>query len=291
MLVPNIRAVAACLVLIGAATLTATVTATPAQSAASTPPVAVSISNTRVVTMPTTVQPGVNTFRVTTANKRGSSFQLVMPADGYTPAAAARDIEKGLDGGNVNAIKRFEANITLSGGVTVNGGGSSKVILDLEPGAYWALDTNTNDPDKFFAFTVEGADTGNVMPAGDATLRAVQDAKWAPKPASIPSKGLLTFKNKASKNHFIAMAKLKKGMTYQDFKKWFAAAIQGPPPGPSPVNFDIGLDSGALSPGHSETFKYNLPKGDYVMLCFWPDASMGGMPHAFMGMHRAITLK
>ena len=43
-------------------------------------------------------------------------------------------------------------------------------------------------------------------------------------PASIPNKGLMTFKNKASQNHFIVMAKLKKGMTYQDFKKWFAAS-------------------------------------------------------------------
>jgi hypothetical protein len=87
------------------------------------------------------------------------------------------------------------------------------------------------------------------------------------------------------------MAKLKKGMTYQDFKKWFASSMDGPPSGPSPVNFGIGMDSGVLSPGHSATFKYNLPKGDYVMLCFWPDASMGGMPHAFMGMTRGITLK
>ena len=158
------------------------------------------------------------------------------------------------------------------------------------PGTYWALDTSTSDPDKFFAFTVAGADTGNVMPEADATIKAVQDAKWAGKPESIPNKGLMRFKNAASQNHFIVMAKLKKGKTYRDFKKWFAAAQDGPP-GPSPVNFEIGLDSGVVSPGHSATFRYNLPKGDYVMLCFWPDAKMGGMPHAFMGMHRAITLK
>jgi len=167
----------------------------------------------------------------------------------------------------------------------------NKLVVDLPAGDYWALDINTNDPDKFFAFTAAGADTGNVMPESDATLRAVQDTTWANNPASIPNKGLMTFKNKASQNHFIVMYKLKKGMTYQDFKKWFASSMDGPPSGPSPVNFEVGMDSGALSPGHSATFKYNLPKGDYVMLCFWPDASMGGMPHAFMGMTRGITLK
>ena len=284
--VPKIRAVATSLALIGAATLTAAATAAPAQSAASTPPVAVSISNTRVVTMPTTIQPGVNTFKVTTANKRGSYFQLAQAAAGYTAADASRDIEKGLDGGNVKAIKRFEANVTLFGGMFVTKDKAGKLVVDLAPGDYWALDTNTNEPGKFFAFTVAGLDTGNVMPEADATIKAVQDTKWANKPESIPNKGLLTFKNAASQNHFISMAKLKKGATYKDFKEWFASE-QGPPP----VNFAVTLDSGVVSPGHSATFKYNLPKGNYVMLCFWPDASMGGMPHAFMGMHRPITLK
>ncbi len=162
--VPTIRAVLASLALVAAATLTATATAVPAQSAASTPAVAVSISAKRVVTMPTTVQPGVTTFTVTTANKDGSGFQLVRAAAGYTAADAARDIDKGLDGGNVQAIKRFEANVTLLGGMAVNKDKPSKLIVDLDAGDYWALDINTNDPDKFFAFTVAGADTGNVDP-------------------------------------------------------------------------------------------------------------------------------
>jgi len=272
---------------VGAVVLGAAGAAAPAQSAAATAPVAVSISATRVVTMPTAVQPGVNIFRVTSAAKRGSSFQLAQPAPGYTVAEAARDIEKGLNGGNVKALKRFEANVTLLGGAVADD--TAVVVVDLDPGTYWAVDTNTNDPDKFFTFTAEGADTGRVMPEADATIKAVQDTTWARKPASIPHKGLLKFKNAATQNHFIAMVKLKKGKTYRDFKKWFAASENGPS-GPSPVNFEVGLDSGVLSPGHSAEFRYNLPKGDYVMLCFWPDASMGGMPHAYMGMHRAITL-
>ena len=287
--VPKIRAVATSLALVGAATLTATVTAAPAQSAATTSPVVVSISATRVVTMPTTIQPGVNTFRVTTANKRGSGFQLVRPAPGYTAAEASRDIEKGLNGGNLKALKRFEANVTLLGGMRVSRDKPGKLVVDLDAGSYWALDTNTNDPAKFFPFTVEGVDTGNVMPEAGAPIKARLDTTWASKPESIPNKGLMRFKNAATQNHFIAMVKLKKGKTYRDFKEWFLAD-QGPS-GPSPVNFGIGIDSGVVSPGYSATFRYNLPKGHYVMLCFWPDAKMGGAPHAFMGMHRAITLK
>ncbi len=288
--VPRIRAVVMSLAFVAAGSMTGTVTAASAQSAAATPPVQVGISAKRVVTMPTTIQPGVNTFKVTTANKRGSFFHLLQAAAGYSAADALRDIEKGLDGGNVKAIKRFEANVTLLGGVLVTKDKAGKVVVALDAGDYWAVDLDTSDPDKFFAFTVAGLDTGNTMPEAGATLKAVQDTKWASKPESIPNKGLLRFKNAASQNHFIVMAKLKKGMTYKDFKKWFAVAVDGPA-GPSPLNFEIGMDSGVVSPGRSATFKYNLPQGNYVMLCFWPDAKMGGMPHAFMGMHRAITLK
>jgi hypothetical protein len=39
------------------------------------------------------------------------------------------------------------------------------------------------------------------------------------------------------------------------------------------------------------TMRYSLSHGHYVLLCWWPDAEMGGMPHAFMGMFRGITLK
>ena len=164
---------------------------------------------------------------------------------------------------------------------------AATLVVDLDPGNYWALDVAGQD-NKFFAFTVSGVDTGNTMPTAP-TLKAKKATTWAPSPKSIPHKGLLTFKNTSSNNHFVELAQLKKGKTYQDFKAWFAAIQEGAG-GPEPFT-DVSLDSGILSPGYSAVFNYRLPKGKYVMFCFWPDASMGGMEHAFMGMHRPITLK
>ena len=57
------------------------------------------------------------------------------------------------------------------------------------------------------------------------------------------------------------------------------------------MDFSKSLSIGVVSPGLSETVDYKLPKGNYVMLCFWPDATMHAMPHAFMGMIREIKLK
>ena len=249
--------------------------------------VSVSITAAHNVVMPTTIQPGVNQFRVTTEAKQ-SGFQLVQLAAGYTLDQAIADIDAGLEKGKIPALKRFEANVTLMGGATVPSGKIGKVTVDLAPGNYYAADIERNRPSAFTAFTVAGADTGAVMPAGP-TLKAVESASWAKRPKTIDHKGMLTFKNFSSQNHFVGLVKLAKGKTAKDFKAWVDAAMQGEE-GPPPVDFRVSYDSGVVSPGQTVAMNYKLPKGNYILACFWPDASMGGMPHAFMGMYRGIKL-
>ena len=81
------------------------------------------------------------------------------------------------------------------------------------------------------------------------------------------------------------MTKMTKGATLADVKE-FLMTEEGPPP----VDFSKSFDSAVISPGHDLTVQYKLPAGTYALLCFWPDASMGGMPHASMGMVRTIKL-
>ncbi len=249
-------------------------------AAAATP---VSISGTRRITMATTVQPGVNEFEVTSA--KGSSFQIIQLHDGYTVEEAERDVKKGLDRGKLKQLRRFEANVTLVGGVGSVPGKKARTWVDLAPGSYIALDARARtNAAKWFAFTAAGEDTGGVMPEG-ATVKAVRSASWSKKPASIPHRGTMIFKNRASQNHFIVMVKMKKGATIQDVKE-FLMTEEGPPP----ISFKRVLDSAVISGGQTVAFDYRLPKGTYAMMCFWPDASMGGMPHALMGMLRTIKL-
>jgi hypothetical protein len=280
-------ALAASITLVAGGGLVGAAGASSTTSRSQAAPVAVTIDSQRVLTMPATVQPGVNEFQVTSA--KPSSFQIVQPAEGYTPEQAAADVKNGLDKGNVKAIKRFERNITLLGGGTSKPDSPASVWVDLAVGTYWALDVNNGKASAFVPFTVSGADTGATMPNGPK-LKAVKSTTWARKPASIPKKGLLTFKNFSDSNHFIVMAQMKPGKTIKDLRAWVRAAMKGEE-GPPPMNFRNGLDSAVLSPGHTMAFNYSLPKGTYGVLCFWPDASMGGMPHAFMGMIRTIKLK
>ncbi len=287
MFVRRISALAGGLVLLAGALTGGTAHA--ALDSSSSGLVTVSITAAHNVVMPTAVQPGVNTFRVTTEAKH-SGFQLVQFAAGYTLDQAIDDIDKGLDkGSSVKALKRFEANSTLLGGVFVMAGTVGKLTVSLPPGSYYAADIDRNRPSAFTAFTVAGADTGATMPAG-STVRAVKSTSWAKSPKSIPHKGMLTFENFSSNNHFVGLVKLKPGKTVEDFGAWIDAQMAGQN-GPPPVNFGQTFDGGVVSAGHTVAMNYRLSRGNYVLACFWPDASMGGMPHAFMGMYRGIKVK
>jgi hypothetical protein len=233
--------------------------------------------------MPSVIAPGVNTYKITTT-KRSAFFQVIALASGYTVEQAQADVE-GLEKNRLKALRRFEANATLLGGVTATRDKAGKLVLDLDAGSYYALETNRGNA-PWTPFTVAGADTGASLPAG-ATLKAVDSARWAKKPASIPHAGWLRFRNRSDQNHFVVLVKLAEGKTLDDFATW----IENEASGPAPVEFRAGFDSGVLSPGHDMAMKYRLPRGSYVLTCFWPDASMKGAPHAFMGMYRGVTVR
>ena len=124
------------------------------------------------------------------------------------------------------------------------------------------------------------------------TIQAINAVDWSANPKSIPVKGTLKFKNSSEDNHFVGMARLKDGKTMADFDAWIKKAASGQNPGPDPVDGSAPeIDTGVLSPGKSMAQKYKLIPGTYVIICWWPDADMDNMPHAFMGMYRGITVK
>ena len=51
-----------------------------------------------------------------------------------------------------------------------------------------------------------------------------------------------------------------------------------------------GMETGSLSPGQQHDGGLRPAPGQYVVMCFFPDPKMDGMPHAFMGMLEMIHL-
>jgi hypothetical protein len=284
---PALRLTAATAGVILAATGLAVVTSSPATAeAGDTTKVKVTKRNT--VDMPTKLAPGVHRFVVRSVGFSG--FQLVRPAPGYTKRELARDVATGFEG-NVKAFKRFERNVDLIGGVSADSGQKGVMWAELERGTYWAFDT---DPERFLAskmltVRVRGASVGGALPA-TPTLTASGVASWAEDPTSIPASGKVTLRNESDANHFFGVAKLKAGRTMADVDAFVEAIMNDENPGKSPLRFGVGFESGAVGPGGTMTMKYDLPPGEYVMVCFWPMPEHDMMPHMFMGMYRQLTI-
>src|SRR4029078_2361359 len=66
--------------------------------------------------------------------------------------------------------------------------------------------------------------------------------------------------------------------------KAYADKVDGPPPGDGLGGIT------AMIPGATEYFTANLTPGNYVMICFVPDAK-DGKPHSDHGMVKEFTVK
>jgi hypothetical protein len=259
------------------------------------PTVKVFITSHHDVRMRTNLRPGVHRFAISSGGS--ASFQVVKPRAGYTKAELSRDVNASLNATaqpNLTALKRFERNVTLLGGMPSDPSERGVFWVRLPAGKYFVADTNAHvqRASKILTVWVHGPRLGAAMPRVVGNVRAINEADWAATPKTIPTSGRLGFTNASEDNHFIDMERLASGKTMADFKAWIEKASKGEDAGPPPIDEQAKvLDTGVVSPGHRMVLHYSLPAGNYVMLCWWPDAEMGGLPHAFMGMYRGITVQ
>ena len=243
------------------------------------------VQRNNIVRMDTTLTAGLKRFVVRSAGEAG--LQLIRPAAGYTKAEAVQDLVNGLFRGRMRAMKRFERNTTFYGGVYSDVEKPARMWVNLPAGTYWAIDTNDETPTarEVRTFRVSGAGS-SASPSADAVIRAVGSMDWAKSPRAIPARGKLTFRNDSIQDHHLIMARLTRGTTMAEFTEWVESGMDSPPP----VHMNGGFDTGVISPGIEMTTRYALRPGRYVMVCFWPDTTMDGMPHIMMGMYRGIRV-
>ncbi len=238
------------------------------------------------VRMPTHLRAGMREFVINAATH--SSFQLAKPRPGYTKRMAVRDISAGLAGRNVDvrALRRLEHHMRFLGGVNAGPKHMNQMWRTMHTGKVWAVETTGHaSANKILTVHVTGTAMPTVPLVSSGHVRAVGMTRWAKMPRSIPSTGVLAFQNHSTDNHIMVMAKLAKGKTIRDVRKWVNGGAQGPPP------FGRGgFSFGGLSPNSQMAATYSQPAGKYAILCFWPDADHGGEPHFLMGMYRGITL-
>jgi len=240
------------------------------------------------LTFPSKIRPGLRTIKITTTQKEEVSFWR--PKAGYTVDQMVNDANAAFGPEtDLTALNRIYNKVAILGGIVAGPNNPGVMLLNLPAAHYYVLvlPHGAFSADILHPLIVSGEPTGSSTTYTN-TLTAMTDTWWDRTPKSIPSKGLLKFKNTAKSWHFVEIDRLAPGKTYADFKKWIDDIKHGQGGPPPLTGYSYG--QGVVSPGHAYGFKYKIPPGKYVVMCWMPDR-MTGMPHVFMGMSRPLTVR
>jgi hypothetical protein len=229
------------------------------------------------------------------AKKADADIDIASFKKGYTFADFKADIsafgasygKNGLPSkAGLKHLNHAVGNTTLYGGLDADAGTAIRGTVVLPKAGTYYLYNDTNVPADPEKLTVTGPPVVRANPHSSATVKAVNGERFGGA-TSLPAKGTITFKNASTDSpHFLVLIHVKEGTTRQQVIKFLESGSSGNPPWA--LRGDISTD--VISPGLAQTLTYNLPKGEYVELCFFPDLQTG-MPHALMGMVGIVHLK
>ncbi len=221
------------------------------------------------------------------------AFTLVNDGPGIHHAAVVR-LDSGKTAGDLIAALEHPGPIPawavmFGGPNAVGAGASSNATLSLTPGDYAIVcfvDVPGGVPHftkgMFRALTVTASTGATAAPVADDSITMVEYGFQLAKPLTV---GHHTFAvaNAGVQPHELELVKLAPGKTAEDMVAWFAKE-EGPAPGEP-------LGGASLeSPGKTTYFTADLTAGNYLLICFVPDAK-DGKPHFMHGMMQTITLQ
>lgn len=157
-----------------------------------------------------------------------------------------------------------------------------EVVYDLEPGDYVAVLLHDGPP--VVGSFVAGEPSGAAAPEADFTAQLADFAFIIPD--SIPT-GPHTWhiENVGEQWHEMLIMQLPEGTTVEDLLAILAEQEQaGPPP------FDMVNWWAPMGAGKQAWFTWDLPAGEYTVICFLPDIAGDMAPHAAHGMVRTLTV-
>jgi len=235
------------------------------------------------------IQPGKTLFKVYRGHG-GGEMQLLRLKPGYSLQQAGKDFGATFQG-DVKAIRRVDRNVVFYGGIDVPAAGTKApnqwgVNVD-KPGTYYVVNIGVQKKNLLTPLVVKGKTQHRTLPkaTGWANATGTPGAnKWVT-PATDPNRGWMSTTNNAEEPHFPVLNEVQESTTTQDVLDYIALNTQAPPSWALPA----GTEAGIISPGHTEVWKYALPKGKYIVMCFWPSKT-NGMPHFAMGMFRLFHL-
>jgi len=170
-------------------------------------------------------------------------------------------------------------------------GGTAAATSTLEPGNY-ALVCFIPSTDGV-PHAMKGMTRGLVVtpstaapapePTPTTTLTLV-DYKFVFSTPLKSGENVVRVENSADQPHEIVLFKLAPGKTIKDFQAWLPVSDKDPNAPAIPAGGVVGL-----AKGQHAFFTANLDAGDYVLVCFFPDAK-DQRPHFVHGMVQAVKI-
>lgn len=213
------------------------------------------------------------------STKGGHALQLARFNEGYTPEQAQKDFQSAFEG-DVAAVQRIDNGMVFLGGASARPNRPGSLVVKLGAGHYAALDQNGP---AFAMLHMVGAAPKQPKVAYEGTYTAFTHGWHSSR--GLPASGMVRFRNQSDQPHFLVLQQVKDSTTKAQVRRFVNRGLQGQPP----WALKAFADSGVVSPGKSQLFRYDLPPGKYVIACFWPDYFTGA-PHVVHGMWDLVRI-
>lgn len=172
--------------------------------------------------------------------------------------------------------------------LTLLGGASNttddRVITDLEPGQHVFVNFPEDGPPEAHPFTA-GEASGATAPVPDVTVDLVDFNFAIPNEIESGPK-VWQINNKGNQWHEMAIVKLSEGTTVDDV----VAMLESEEPTEGPPPFEEVAFWAPNSPGETAYVTWDLPPGEYTVICFLPDIAGDMSAHASHGMVADLTV-
>ncbi|HYG96311.1 MAG TPA: hypothetical protein VD741_04305 [Solirubrobacterales bacterium] len=225
------------------------------------------------VVAPESAEAGLAEITATNDTDSSADLQLIRVEGEHSPEEVVKGLGEAIQG------QGFPEWLFTAGGVgTLEAGESATVTQVLQPGEYYAFNTEGGQPDAKSAAVTEvtGEESGEEIDGGEAT---VEGAEYVFNAETLPSGATeIFFDNIGAQPHHLIASPIKGDATIEEVEKAFKSE-KGPPP----LDEKGTKSTAVLEGGEGQLVTLDLEPGRYAFYCFVTDRE-GGAPHAFKGM-------
>lgn len=251
----------------------AVLAAQPAARLAPAVHVTIGVSKQGVTRSRTGFRPGYTVFNIRSTGG-GGTVEVIRLKHGYSLKMLRKDFG-GLFNGDVKAVRRVDRMVEFYGGSEVDRDRVNAFATRVDAGRYLIVNL---DRGTYTRMRVLGHPQARSHPVATGRINIVPGDRFA-NPGTRQSSGWMRTKNRSDEPHFVDLAHVKRSTTHQKVQKWIDGGANGNPP------WGLHDFGGTLvvGPGHTVWWSYDLPRGKYLEMCWWP-SDEDGTPHAMMGM-------